>query len=163
MPARKLKEFLDNRNVKYVTIQHSPAYTAQEIAEAAHIPGDEFAKTVIVAIDGKMVMAVLPGSHYLETARLRDVLGARHVEIASEEAFASRFPGCELGAMPPFGNLYDMPVYVAADLTRDRKIAFNAGTHAELIQLAYEDFEQLVKPKVVSFSTPRPGAEAHED
>lgn len=161
MPVKKLKEFLDREGVKYVTIQHSRAYTAQEIAESAHIPGEAFAKTVIVNIDGKMAMAVLPASSYLELSRLRGPLAAGEVTLASEDEFGSRFPGCELGAMPPFGNLYDTPVYVDASFPRDGQIAFNAGSHSELIQLAYRDFERLVKPAVMSFAEPRAGAEAH--
>jgi len=160
MPAKKLKEFLDNNHVKYVTIRHSQAYTAREVAQSAHIPGDQFAKTVIVKVDGKMAMAVLPAPHHLEPTRLRGALSATEVDIASENEFSGRFPGCETGAMPPFGNLFDMPVYVAESLTHQDQIAFNAGSHSELIKLSYEDFERLVQPTVLAFSTQRPAAEA---
>lgn len=152
MPVRQLKEFLDSNGVKYVTISHSPAYTAQEIAASAHIPGKELAKTVIVKVDGKMAMAVLPASSQVDFQRLREATGAEQVELAREEEFKDLFPGCEVGAMPPFGNLYNLDVYVTASLTEDEEIAFNAGSHTELIRMAYRDFERLVKPKVVSFS-----------
>ena len=151
MPVRKLKDFLDSHHVKYVTISHSPAYTAQEIAASAHIPGKELAKTVMVKIDGKMAMAVLPASYKVDFDLLKEVAGASSAELASEEEFKDMFPECEVGAMPPFGNLYEMEVFVAESLAEDEEIAFNAGSHTELIRLTYEDFERLVKPKVVQF------------
>jgi Ala-tRNA(Pro) deacylase len=146
MPVTRLKEFLDRENVKYVTIGHSPAFTAQEIAERAHIPGKELAKTVMVKIDGKLAMIVVPASEHLRLAHLKEALGADEVELAGEYEFKERFPDCETGAMPPFGNLYDMPVFVSATLREDDEIAFNAGSHSELIRMAYADFERLVKP-----------------
>ena len=152
MPARKLKEFLDSKGIKYVIITHAPAYTAQEIAASAHISGKELAKTVIVKIDGKMAMAVLPASKVIDFDRLKAAAGATSVELASEDEFRDRFPECELGAMPPFGNLYDMPVYVDETLSRDVEIAFNAGSHKELFRMAYKDFESLVKPAVADFA-----------
>ncbi len=152
MPANQLKDFLDSNHVKYTTITHSPEYTAQEIAASAHIPGKELAKTVIVKVDGEFAMAVLPATRHLSLSRLRTAAGVGDAEIASEAEFEKLFPDCELGAMPPFGNLYDMPVYVAEELTEDDKIAFNAGTHSELVQLAYSDFDELVHPKVVALS-----------
>lgn len=152
MPVRKLKEFLNENRVKYVTISHSPAYTAQEIAASAHIPGKEVAKTVILRLDGKMAMAVLPASRQIDLDKLKEAAGAEEVELATEKEFQGLFPDCELGAMPPFGNLYGMPVYVADKLTEDEEIAFNAGSHTELMQLPYEDFERLVKPEVLKFA-----------
>ncbi len=152
MPVQQLKNFLDNNHVKYTTITHSPEYTAQEIAASAHIPGKELAKTVIVKIDGEFAMAVLPATTHLSLSRLRTAAGVGDAEIASEKEFEKLFPDCELGAMPPFGNLYDMPVFAAEELTEDDKIAFNAGTHSELVQLAYSDFEKLVHPKVVALN-----------
>jgi Ala-tRNA(Pro) deacylase len=146
MPVTRLKEFLDRENVKYVTIGHSPAFTAQEIAERAHIPGKELAKTVMVKIDGKLAMIVVPASEHLRLAQLKEALGADEMELAGEYEFKERFPDCETGAMPPFGNLYDMPVFVSATLREDDEIAFNAGSHSELIRMAYADFERLVKP-----------------
>lgn len=152
MPVKKLREFLDRHQIKYVTISHSQAFTAQQIAASAHIPGKELAKTVMVKLDGKMAMAVLPASFQVDFDMLKAATGARRVELADEEEFKYLFPQCEVGAMPPFGNLYNMDVYVAESLTEDREIAFNAGSHTELIRMAYIDFERLVQPKVLTFS-----------
>ena len=152
MPAAKLKEFLDGQRVKYVTIQHSPAYTAQEIAASAHVRGKELAKTVIVTVDGRLAMAVLPASRKVDVGRVSEVSGAANVKIAAEQDFRTAFPECEVGAMPPFGNLYGMDVYVDERLSEDDEIAFNAGSHTELIRLAYRDFARLVKPKTARIS-----------
>ncbi|MEW6379788.1 MAG: YbaK/EbsC family protein [bacterium] len=149
MPIRKLKEFLDNNNIRYVTITHSPAYTAQEIAASAHIPGREMAKTVMVKIDEKMAMVVLPANVQINFDFLRCITGAQRVSLASEEEFKDRFPESEIGAMPPFGNLYGLDVLVSEDLAMDEEIAFNAGSHSELIKMSYKDFERLVRPKVI--------------
>ncbi len=148
MPAQKLKQFLDSNNVKYVSIRHSPAYTAQEIAASAHIKGKELAKTVIVKIDGEFTMVVLPASSHVHMGHLQEAVKAKSVALASEEEFKSLFADCEVGAMPPFGNLYDMAVYVANELTEDEEIAFNAGSHTELVKMAYKDFERLADPKI---------------
>ncbi len=153
MPVRQLQEFLDSENVRYLIINHSPAYTAQEIAACAHIPGKEVAKTVIVKIDGTVAMAVLPASYKVDFDRLKEVAGAGTVELASEREFQDMFPECEVGAMPPFGNLYGIDVFVAKSLAEDDEIAFCSGDHTDLIRLAYQDFERLVQPKVVQFST----------
>ncbi len=152
MPAKKLKEFLDNNRIKYTSIKHSPAYTAQEIAARSHISGKEMAKTVIVKINNKMAMAVLPATYKIDFEALMEVTGSDNVDLASEEEFKYMFPDCEIGAMPPFGNLYDLNVYVAKKLAEDEEICFNAGTHSELIRMTYKDFERLVKPKVLEFS-----------
>jgi len=152
MPIQKLKEFLDSHNVKYVTISHSSAFTAHETAASANVPVKELAKTVMVKIDGKMAMAVLPASSKVDFDLLKKVMGSGKVEIASEKEFKDMFPECEIGAMPPFGNLYGMEVFAAESLTEDKEIAFNAGSHRELVKMAYKDFEKLVKPKVTNFS-----------
>ena len=152
MPVKKLKDFLDGNKVKYVTISHSPAYTAQQIAASAEVPGKELAKTVIVKIDGKMAMAVLPASYKVNFDQLKEATGASSVVLASEQDFEDTFPECDLGAMPPFGNLYGMEVFVAQSLAEDEEIAFNAGSHTELIRMSYKDFAALVKPKVLRFS-----------
>src|SRR5436853_7277464 len=153
MPAKKLKEFLDREKIKYVSIVHSTAYTAQEVAASAHITGRELAKTVIVELDGEMAMAVLPANRKIVLQDLREVTGSDKVKFASEDEFKEKFPDCETGAMPPFGNLYGMDVYVAAGFSENDAIAFNAGSHTEVIKMAYADFERLVKPKVLSFTT----------
>lgn len=152
MPVQKLKEFLDSQKVKYVTIYHSPAFTAQEIAASAHVPGKELAKTVMVKIDGKIAMAVVPASFKVDLDMLGRVTGATHVELANEREFKDMFPSCEVGAMPPFGNLYGMDTYVAEALAEDKEIAFNAGSHTELVRLSFADFSKLVNPKVVKLS-----------
>ena len=152
MPVAKLKEFLDSHKIQYVVMSHSPAYTAQAIAAAAHVSGKELAKTVMVKIDGKMAMAVLPASYQVDLDLMKSAVGAATVEIATESEFEGMFPGCEVGAMPPFGNLYGMDVFAAKRLAEDEEIVFNAGTHIELIRLAYADFERLVGPTVVAFS-----------
>jgi Ala-tRNA(Pro) deacylase len=155
MPLNKLKEFLDANNIKYRVIVHSKAYTAQEIASLAHIPGQELAKTVMVMIDDNLAMAVLPASEHVDLAALKSVARANTIRLATEFEFKDRFPQCEAGAMPPFGNLYDMAVYAERGLEKDREIAFNAGSHTELVQLALADFMTLVKPRVASFSARR--------
>jgi len=152
MPIAKLKAFLDANNVKYTTIAHSTAYTAQEIAELAHIKGRKLAKTVVIKVNGGMAMAVLPAHRQVNLLLLAAAAGAKTASLAAEAEFRDLFPGCEAGAMPPFGNLYGMPVYVDESLTKDTEIAFNAGTHNELIRLAYQDFARLVHPQVVGFA-----------
>jgi Ala-tRNA(Pro) deacylase len=155
MPAQRLKEFLDINKIKYVSVVHSEAYTAQEIAELTHIAGKELAKTVIVKKDGQMTMAVLPASHKIDWDLLKEATGADKIELAEEKEFEGMFPDCDIGAMPPFGNLYGMEVYVEESLTKDREIAFNSGSHIELVKLSYEDFSRLIKPKVIRFSSVR--------
>lgn len=153
MPLRKLKEFLETHNIKHVTISHSQAFTAQEIAATTHIPGKQLAKTVMVKIDGTMAMAVLPASHRVDFDQLKKATGAKRVELATEQEFKDLFPECEIGAMPPFGNLYGMQVFVAESLAEAEDIAFNAGSHTELIRVSYKDFETHAKPKVTKFSS----------
>jgi len=149
MSLPKLKDFLDINRVKYVVISHSVAYTAAGIAALTHIPGRELAKTVIVKMDGVLAMAVVSASQLVDLAFLKTATGARNVELATEAEFKERFPDCEVGAMPPFGNLYGMPVYAEQSLSNDKEIAFNAGSHRELVRLAWEDFEKLVQPKLL--------------
>ena len=152
MPLTKIKNFLDEYNIKYTIIKHSSAYTAQEIAASAHISGKELAKTVVIKIDGKMAMAVLPASYKISFDELKEVLGVEKVRLAYEQEFIDKFPDCEVGAMPPFGNIYGMDVYVAESLADDEEIAFNACSHTELIRMKYKDFEELAKPKRLKFS-----------
>jgi Ala-tRNA(Pro) deacylase len=149
MLAPKLRNYLDQQKVWYRTINHTPAYTAPEIAALAHVPGKELAKTVIVKIDGKLAMFVEPANIKINLKEFQKFLGAKKVELASEYEFEDRFPECETGAMPPFGNLYDMDVYVEDTLTEDEHIAFNGGSHSDLIEMSYKDFAKLVKPKVI--------------
>jgi Ala-tRNA(Pro) deacylase len=155
MPVQTLREFLDRNRIKYVTISHSAAHTAQEVAASAHIPGRAMAKTVIVKLDGRLTMAVLPSSEMVDLELLADAAFAQRAELADEDEFRDRFPDCELGAMPPFGNLYGMDVYVADSLAEDEEIAFNAGSHTEVIRMAYPDYARLVKPRILRFGAPR--------
>ena len=149
MPSTKLKEFLDSHNVKYVTIPHSLAFTGLEIAKSAHIPTKKLAKTVIVKVNDHPAMMVLPAAFKIDMQNLSQALQGATVQLATEQEFVKWFPDCEVGAMPPFGNLYDMKVYVAESLTENDDITFNAGSHSEVIQMAYEDYERLVQPTLV--------------
>ena len=155
MSLARLKEFLDSNHIKYVTISHSLAYTAQGIAALTHTPGKELAKTVIVKIDGKLAMAVVPASAHVGLSLLKTAIGAKTVELASETEFKDRFPDCETGAMPPFGNLYGLGVFADASLTHDSEIAFNAGSHRELMRLSWSDFERLAQPQVLPLAVGR--------
>jgi Ala-tRNA(Pro) deacylase len=145
--------YLDRQHVPYSTISHKPTYTAQEIADAAHISGKNLAKTVMIKIDGKMAMTVLPAAYKIDFHLLREAIGATSIELAREAEFKDIFPDYEIGAMPPFGNLYDLDVYVAESLAEGTEIAFNAGTHTDLVKMSYATFARLVKPKVLRFST----------
>ena len=153
MPITKLKQYLDDNNIKYVTVHHSRAYTMQKAAEYAHISGKEVAKTVMVKIDGKMAMVVLPAPEHVDLDLLKGAARAHSVEVAGEQEFKNLFPQCDVGAMPPFGNIYGMDVYVEEGLGEDEMIAFKAGSHEEMIELAYKDFERLAGPKIVRLST----------
>jgi len=150
--TEKLKQFLDKEHVRYKTLAHSPSYTAQEIAALAHVSGKELAKTVMVDLDGRIAMAVLPADQKVALSELREAAGVSKARFATEDEFKGLFPDCETGAMPPFGNLYGMDVYVAAPLTEDEEIAFNAGSHTQLMRIPYRDFERLVHPKVADFT-----------
>jgi Ala-tRNA(Pro) deacylase len=153
MILKRLREFLDQEHVKHVVISHSPAYTAQEIAEAAHVHGEQFAKTTVVKLDGELAMAVLPAPEKVDFGLLGAAARARKAELAHESDFRARFPECELGAMPPFGNLFGMQVYVDEALTKQKSLAFNAGSHTDLVQMAFADFANLVKPRLARIST----------
>lgn len=152
MILKQLVEFLDSNRIKYVNVTHSTAFTAQDVAESAHIPGREMAKTVIVWMDGAMAMVVLPASSMIDFNKLKGAAAAKSIELASESEFKDRFPACEVGAMPPFGNLFNMKVFVDKALAEDKEIAFNAGTHHELIRMPYADYVQLVKPNSAAFA-----------
>ena len=152
MPLTKLKQTLEANHVRYETIIHSPAFTAQGIAALAHIPGWEMAKTVMVKLDGELAMVVLPAPLKVNFSNIRKATGAHKAELAQEQEFKDRFPACEIGAMPPFGNLYGMDVYVDKSLAEDEEIAFNAGTHTELLRIRFDDFNRLVRPKMCNLS-----------
>ncbi len=152
MPLSMLREFLDRNHIQYMVISHSVAYTAQGIAALTHTPGKELAKTVMVMIDGKLAMAVVPASFRVDLYRLKKYLAADSVELASEFEFRDRFPDCETGSMPPFGNLYGMDVFVDQALAEDQEIAFNAGSHRELMRMKFSDFRALVKPAIIQLA-----------
>lgn len=152
MKATKIRSYLDSEKVPYSVISHAPAFSAQKTAAAAHVPGREVAKTVMVKIDGTLAMVVLPADLAVDLDHLCELMEATLVELASEWEFKDRFPDCEAGAMPPFGNLYGIPVFVADALAADEFIAFNAGNHREMIRMRYEDFARLVQPKVLDLT-----------
>ncbi len=149
--SQRLRDLLDQRGVKYVVVTHSPAYTAQEIAQSLHLPGREIAKVVVIRHAGALALAVLPAQARVDLARLATALGGEAV-LASEREFAAAFTDCELGAMPPFGSLYGLDTYVDESLARDRQIAFNAGTHTEAIRMSFEDYRRLAAPVLLSFA-----------
>lgn len=149
MPTKMLKDFLDNHHIKYMAITHAPGFTAQEIAASAHISGKKLAKVVIAKVGDQFVMIVLPANGHVNFAELKQMTGRDDIDLARESDFKSKFPECEVGAMPPFGNLYGMPVYVSSELSSD-KIVFNAGSHSELLQMNYTDFMELVKPTIMT-------------
>lgn len=150
---RKVKDLLDSHHVRYVSIAHSPAYTCQEVAQSAHIGGREMAKTTMVKLDGELAMAVVPANERVDLERLQKTAGASKVEIATESEFRGLFPDCEPGAMPPFGNLYGLRVFVSDELARADQIAFNAGSHTEVIKMTYEDYERFVHPVVAQVTS----------
>ncbi|MBV8050602.1 MAG: YbaK/EbsC family protein [Acidobacteriaceae bacterium] len=160
MPLSRLKEFLDSHKIKYIVISHSVAYTANGIAALTHISGKELAKTVIVKIDNVLAMAVVSASQHVDLGLLKSATGATRAEIASEAEFQDKFPDCETGAMPPFGNLYGIDVYADESLAHDKEIAFNAGSHRELVRLAWDDFKRLVRPKMMRLAAIKRAAEA---
>ncbi len=152
---RKLKAALDEAKVAYEVFDHPLAYTAQEIAAAQHVPGKELAKVVMLIVDGDLVMGVITGNQKVDINAVRAGLDAREARLASEDEFTSRFPECEIGAMPPFGNLFDLAVVVDPAVERDEYIYFNAGNHGQTVHLRYEDFERLVKPRVAQLTGER--------
>ena len=152
MPLKRLIEYLDENHIRYTRIIHSPAYSAQVIAHRAHISGNELAKTIILkTADERFVMAVVPANYQIDVKKISDMYGAQ-LTLAAEDDFDCLFPGCETGAMPPFGNLFDLPVFVSETLADQSDIAFNAGNHRELLQMTFEDYDHLVHPKIGKFS-----------
>ena len=152
MPHSRLRTFLDSQNIRYLVISHSRGYSAQGIAAAAHVSGKKLAKTVIVKLDGILAMAVVPASEHVDVDRLRALTGCSCVEIASENEFQNAFPDCELGAMPPFGNLYDMAVYADSSVAEKEEITFSGGTHRELVRMHWRDLRRVVNPIVAELT-----------
>ena len=147
-----LKQYLDSHGAHYELIPHQRDYLAQVAAAHTHTPGREFAKCVLVWIDNYYAMLVLPADHKVDFTLLRDAVHAKEAGLVREEEMLSLFPDCELGAEPPFGNLYDLPVFVATQLTVDDIITFNAGTHDEAIRMPYLEFSWCVDPSVIDFA-----------
>ena len=144
---KRLKAMLDEAKVPFEVYNHALAYTAQEIAAKQHFSGNEMAKVVMLEVDDKLVMGVIRGNDKISLNEVRESLGARHVRLATEAEFIARFPECEIGAMPPFGNLFGLKVYVDGALAKDEYIYFNAGNHVQTVQMTYQDFARLVKPE----------------
>ncbi len=147
----RLKRLLDDEKVPYEIMVHSESYTAQEKAANLHVPGAELAKVVMVKAADELMMLVLSAENNIDFGELKEVLGTKKVALAKEEEFRELFPDCDLGAMPPFGNLYGIPVLVDEHLASQESIVFNACTHYEAARIAYRDYERLVKPKVAAF------------
>ena len=150
----KLKEFLDSNRIRYVALGHSPAYTAAEIAASAHIKGRNLVKCIIVNGDGTHYMVATTANQKVSLEKLRQALNLKEARIEKEDEFRALFQDCELGAMPPFGNLYGMPVIVDEEVYRDKEIAFNGGNHASLVKMDFADFERLVKPVRAAVANP---------
>ena len=148
----RVKEFLDDSSVSYNVTEHIPAFTAQQIASVEHEPGKYVAKPVIVKVDGKRIMCVLPACYKIDLGELKEQFGAKQVELADEKEIGELFDDCELGAEPPFGNLYNLPVIMDKTLTNDDHIIFQDGSHDHAIKLNMEDYLKLVNPKVMNFS-----------
>ncbi|MCE2593949.1 YbaK/EbsC family protein [Motilimonas cestriensis] len=150
MYIQRLSNYLNQAHINYQVLQHSPAYKAKEIAEMTHISGMDFAKTLIINVDGISMMLVLPGTYRWDPVSFANMMGAQTVELVPEEELALLFPNCEVGAMPPFGNLYGIAVYIARELTLRQHIMFNAGNHHEVWQMDYYDYHELVAPRVIT-------------
>jgi Ala-tRNA(Pro) deacylase len=152
MTTERVKRFLEEAGTHYDAMPHREAFTAQAVAEASAVSGQRVAKVVIATThDGRYLMAVLPAPCRIDLSALRDAAGARHLSLAGEAELSMLFPDCDLGAMPPFGALYDMPVYVDACFSRTGEFFFQAGDHRELLRMRYEDFERLARPVVREF------------
>lgn len=149
--SKKIKTYLDKNKVKYATMKHKEAFTAQEIAAAQHIPGKQVVKTVLIKADDKYILAVLPAVHMVNFDSLKKVLKAKKVSLASEDDISKLIPDFEVGAMPPFGSMFDLPVYADSLLKEDKDIVFNAGSHTDMIKIKYKDFEKLANPVIGEF------------
>lgn len=151
----RLAEFLQTEGVEFTVREHAEAYTAQEVAAADHIPGHLFVKVVMVFADDELAMLCMPAPYDVDLEMAKEALGAEVVRLANEQEFAPRFPDCDVGAMPPFGNLYDCPVYVEEALAEDERIAFNACSHQQSVEILYSDWQRLVQPRVAKFARER--------
>ena len=148
----RLEDYLRENGVPFEVQHHPRAITAQEVAASEHVPGKMLAKVVMVSADGEMAMLSLPAPYQVDLEKAGKMLGAEEARLAQEEEFEGAFPDCEVGAMPPFGNLYGLPVYVEEALVEDETIFFRAGTHTDTMSVGYADFERLVEPTVGEFA-----------
>jgi Ala-tRNA(Pro) deacylase len=148
----RVTDFLDESNVKYEVTEHRPSFSAQRMAAEEHEPGRFVAKPVIVKAGGKFIMCVVSASHKVDLAALKTQLGSKSAELAKEDEMAAIFEDCELGAEPPFGNLYDLTTIIDKKLTADDHIVFQAGSHEKAIRLAMSDYMKLVEPRVLEFT-----------
>lgn len=149
-----LRTYLEQSGVRYQWLEHAPTYTSQELAQTEHISGHNVVKPVLVQADGHFVMAVLPASHKIDLERLRTELRAQNVSLADETQLRVLFSDCEVGAEPPIGQLYGVPMIMDDSLMRDKDIAFQAGTHQDAVRMSFEDFLKLSKPSVGHFTRP---------
>ena len=157
MATRRIMEFLDGNHARYVLISHSPAYTAQEVAESMHLPGRYMAKTVIVGINGRLAMAVVPATKEVDLDQLAREVGTDNVVVAGEDDFRDKFAGCQTGTAPPFGVLFGVDTYLDRDLAKQEYIAFNAGTHTDAISMRFQDYRRLAHPRLAKIAA-EPGA-----
>ncbi|MBN2129532.1 MAG: YbaK/EbsC family protein [Sedimentisphaerales bacterium] len=148
----RVREFLDKERASYETLEHAPVFSSQGLAAIEHEPGKYVAKPVIVKADDRYIMCVLPAPRKVDLGRLKDQLDAASVTLADEDEIGKLFPDCELGAEPPFGNLYDLPTVMDQTLEQDDHIVFQAGTHGEALRLSMADYRRLVEPKVLEFT-----------
>ncbi len=162
MPATRLKQYLEANGVHFKVQTHETTFTAQESAARSHVSPRVFAKTVIVKVDEQLAMAVLPANAHVSLGALREQTGVQDVRLATEWEFKDAFPDCDIGAMPPFGNLYDMAVFADAELGRHKEIVFNACSHEDLIRMAYSDWARLVQPTVMELTSHREHAVPHD-
>ena len=158
IPA-SVSDYLDRNNARYSSMSHPTAYTAQEEAAAAHVPGQEWAKTVVCFADDQPILAVLPAPFAVDLNRLQQTAHAHSIRLANERDFATLYQDCEVGAIPPFGPLYGQRVFVDKHLTTDPEVSFSAGSHHDAIRMSYREFERLAKPTVAEFALgPSPSA-----
>ncbi|MBM3136215.1 MAG: YbaK/EbsC family protein [Chloroflexi bacterium] len=150
---QRLQKYLRENGVPFETMAHPTVYTAQEVAAVQHVPGEQMAKVVIVRADERNLMLVMPAPHRVAFDKLKALLGAKNVRLANEEEFGDIFPDCDLGAMPPFGHLYNVPVYVDKALSESPHIVFQAGTHRDTVKIRYADFARLAQPTLGDFTT----------
>lgn len=152
MMMKSLQELLDSNDIEYELIHHRRDFRARDTASDTHTEPGDFAKTIVLEIDDQICLAVLPATHFLSISKLERSLGADDIRMLEEREIASRCPDSEVGAVPPFGSLFGLPVYVCPTLTKDEKITFNAGTHSDAVRMSYAEYERLEKPTVAAMA-----------